>query len=102
MQKNDCLVACKLSTAEFRERRNEILNKIVPAVIETKELGNGFAFSFPPNDDWLLELAQFILFERECCPFLDFKLIIKANQTSIWLELTGQPGTKEFIAALLN
>jgi hypothetical protein len=102
MQETDCPVVCSLSTKEFRERRSDILKKIVPAVIETKELKNGFAFSFPTNDDWLLELMQFILFERECCPFLNFKLIIEADHSSVWLELTGREGTKEFISSLIN
>lgn len=102
MNQSDCPIACSLSDSAFRARRNVVVPKIVPAIIETKELENGIAFTFPASDEWLLELAQFVIFERKCCPFLNFKLIIESNQPSIWLELTGQMGTKEFIASLLN
>jgi hypothetical protein len=102
MDEAACPIACSLSTAEFRTRRSEILNKIVPAIAATKELEDGFAFRFPADDEWLLELTQFVVFERQCCPFLNFKLTIEANGASVWLELTGQPGTKDFVGSLLN
>jgi hypothetical protein len=102
MEEAACPIACSLSTAEFRARRSEILKKIVPAIIATKELEDGFAFRFPADDEWLLELTQFVIFERQCCPFLNFKLTVEANGTSVWLELTGRQGAKEFVASLLN
>jgi hypothetical protein len=37
--------------------------------------------------------------ERKCCPFLDFKITLKAGSADLWLELTGAKGAKEFIAA---
>ncbi|MEP6925897.1 MAG: hypothetical protein ABI954_15625 [Pyrinomonadaceae bacterium] len=102
MSQTDCPIACTLSDSAFRVRRNDVVQKIVPAIIETKELENGFAYRFPADDEWLLELAQFVIFERKCCAFLSFKLSIESGQVSIWLELTGQPGAKDFIASLLN
>ena len=95
-------IACSLSDSAFRTRRSELVQRIVPAVTETQELDNGFAFSFPASDEWLHKLTEFVIIERRCCPFLNFKIIIESNHDSVVLELTGQEGVKEFIASLLN
>ena len=98
----DLPILCSLTNADFQARRREIVNKFSQAVVEIKELNDGFAYRFPSGDEWLTELSQFISFERQCCPFMSFKMIVEANQDSIWLELTGPTGTKDFLANLLN
>ncbi len=43
-------------------------------------------------------LGEFIQLERQCCPFLRFQLTVEPGGGPIWLELTGPPGTREFLA----
>ena len=49
-----------------------------------------------------IELAQLIVFERECCPFLRFNLSVEATNGPLWLELTGPDGTKAFLQSLFS
>lgn len=68
--------------------------------METRELQDGYAYRFPSEDKWITELAQLIAFERECCPFLQFKLRLEPENGPLWLELTGAAGTKDFLQSL--
>ncbi len=40
--------------------------------------------------------------ERQCCRFLRFGITVEPDNGPVFLELTGPPGTREFIAALLE
>ena len=93
-------VVCSLTETELRERRGVLLEKAGRAVLESKELPDGFAYRFPEGDEWLEELTHIIRLERRCCPFLGFRLSVERGGGPIWLELTGPPGTKEFLASL--
>jgi hypothetical protein len=45
----------------------------------------------------LATLATFL--ERRCCAFLHLRLTVRPGEGGIWLEMTGPPGTPEFLAA---
>ncbi len=62
-----------------------------------KELGDGYAFRFKAESQLILEAAEFIVYERLCCPFFDFELAIEQDSNRLWLRLRGQEGIKEFI-----
>jgi hypothetical protein len=72
------------------------------AALELKELEDGFAYRFPSDDSLLAELFTLIQLEHQCCPFLRFSLIVEAGNGSVWLELTGAAGTKEFLAGTFS
>ena len=95
-------IACSLTSAELQERRSTLLQKVRSAVLEVKELDDGFAYSFPAEGEWLHELAGLIDLERQCCPFLRFRITVEANGGPLWLDLTGPEGTKEFLVSTFN
>ena len=94
----DLPIACNLTAPELQERRRTVLQKVRSAVVEVRELENGYAYSFPSAGDWLVEVAGLIDLERQCCPFLRFQLTVEQNDGPLWLEMTGPAGTKEFLA----
>ena len=102
MRNTSLPIACSLTSAEFQERRISLLEKVKRGILEVREVAEGYAFRFPPDDDWLIELTNLIRLERQCCPFLDFQLKVESGNGPIWLELTGPQGTKEFVATLLQ
>lgn len=102
MSKKSIPIACSLNDADFRKRREGLLAEIKDGVLETIELRNGYRFYFPNEDNWIKKLAEMITLERFCCPFLNFKMNIKAGENSMTLELTGQKGTKEFVSSLFQ
>ena len=92
-------IACSLTNSELQERRRNVLQKVRSAVTEQRELEDGYAYCFPADDDRLAELARLVSLERQCCPFLRFRLTVESGNGPIWLEMTGPEGTKDFLAA---
>lgn len=102
MESGEPPIACSLTDSEFQQRRANLLKTLQGAVLETRELGDGFAYRFPSEANWIAQLAQLITVERECCPFLQFDLRLEPENGPIWLELTGPEGTKEFLKSLFG
>ena len=40
--------------------------------------------------------------ERRCCRFLRFSVLVEADAGPIVVEITGPPGTREFLEALVG
>lgn len=95
-------IACSLTSAELQDRRQTILKSLRGAVVEVRELEDGFLYQFPSRGPLLSEIASMIELERQCCPFLRFSLTVEANGGPIALELTGPSGTKEFLKEIFG
>ena len=102
MTSTELPIACSLTDPEFQQRRADLLKTFQGALLETKELAEGYAYRFPSGANWIAEMAQLITFERECCPFLRFNLRLEPANGPLWLELTGPEGTKDFLQSLFN
>jgi hypothetical protein len=97
----DIPIACALSDPELARRTAELETEVFASVLETEELADGYAFRFPAETGWLVNLATFIAEERRCCPFFTFELVCEPAEGPIWLRLRGRDGVKEFIAQQL-
>lgn len=91
-------IACSLTDSQFQERRRGVLQKARSAVVEVRELENGYAYCFPSEGERLTEIATLVDLERQCCPFIRFCVTVESDSGPIWLEMTGPEGTKEFLA----
>ena len=91
-------IVCSLTDSELQERRRGVLQKVLSAVVEVRELEDGYSYSFPADGDSLIELARLVDLERQCCPFIQFSITVGPD-APIWLQMTGPQGSKEFIAA---
>lgn len=89
--------ACRLDglTPEQRTRHRGVTRALLDAVQEKKEIANGFALQFPAAS--LMVAAEWVSFERLCCPFLDFELEQQRGQVPVWLRVTGAEGVKDFL-----
>lgn len=85
-----------LSIAE-RKRYQELVQKLSESRQAIKELSDGFAFRFKAESQLIQDAAEFIAYERLCCPFFDFELAVEQDSDHLWLRLRGQDGIKEFI-----
>lgn len=47
-------------------------------------------------------IARAVEAERHCCRFLRFGITVEPDGGPVFLELTGPPGTREFIGALFE
>ena len=102
MESKDLPIACALTAPELQARRATVLGKVRRAVVEVRELEDGYAYTFPSASEWLSEVAGLIDLERQCCPFLRFRLTVEANGGPLLLEMTGPEGTKEFLGSTFN
>jgi hypothetical protein len=76
---DDSPVACCLSSGELREREATLLAQFRSAVIGTEELSDGYAFRLPGEGMCVAIVAELMVAERECCPFLIFELAAQPN-----------------------
>jgi hypothetical protein len=95
-------VVCTLTPAALKARREGALTDLVRRAQAHEELPQGHHLQFGATDDILASIAQTIDAERQCCRFLRFIITVEPDGGPISLELTGPPGTREFISALLD
>lgn len=95
-------IACSLTTAELRDREATLLAQFGSMVVEAEELQNGYAFRIPGDGKWIGLVAELMMAERECCPFLTFEVTALPNLGPVIVRMTGPAGTKEFLRAILS
>jgi hypothetical protein len=95
-------VACTLSPAEFESARGDLLPSLATMVLEWQERPNGLALRFDAAPGRVAAISRTIDRERQCCRFLRFQLTAEPDGGPLWLEVTGPPGTLEFLREVLG
>ena len=97
--KTESPFACNVAgiSAERRPRYMALAKKLVSSKQEIRELEDGYAFRFSMDESIIQDLAEFISYERQCCPFFDLEMVIEREGGPAWLRLRGRDGVKEFI-----
>ena len=93
----DLPIACTLTEAQLCERRQAVTNLFQGAQVSISELPEGYAFTLPASSETLHRLAEVVDFERECCSFLTFKIVVEAAQGAMRLEVIGPIEAKKLI-----
>ena len=95
-------VGCTLSSSGLSDRVVEIA-AVLAKREEMRELEDGFAFRFPGDeDDLVIQLATWVVAERQCCSFLGFELRFVPDHGPVWLTMRGSQEVKELVASLLE
>jgi hypothetical protein len=95
-------IACTLTPEALRERRDGLLAELLRRADAHERIDGGLRLRFAPSTDTLSALARTVEAERHCCRFLRFGIVVEPDGGPILFELTGPPGTQEFINALLD
>lgn len=97
-------IACnpKAIPAGKRDRWAEVGKQVYAAVQEIQTMPDGYGFRLPPDSTMLLKMAEYMAYERLCCPFLHFTVEIESGEGPFWLRLTGGEGVKEYIWSLFE
>ena len=98
----DLPVACTLGLDALRARREGLLAELFRRAEGYELTTEGLRLRFAAGGDMLSTIARAVDAERECCRFLRFGITVEPDAGPIMLELTGPPGTREFLAALLD
>jgi hypothetical protein len=92
-------IACDLSalTPEQRLRHSVLAAALFGSTQETQELPNGYRLRLDTDGATWQKAAEFVDYERLCCPFFHFTLEVEPGGGNVWLQLTGREGVKEFL-----
>jgi hypothetical protein len=96
----DLPIACRLTDAELRARRDGLLATVRSAARGAEWLPQGLALEFPSSEAILRDLFDLIAAERACCPLLEFHLRTGPDTAPIRLTITGPAGSRAFLETL--
>lgn len=98
---NNSPIACVLDAIpnEHRERHEWLAHQFIAAINNVSELENGYQFGLPDQPNMIVHVAEWIAWERLCCPFFHFH--IEVEQETISVSLTGGEGVKDFLKSEL-
>jgi hypothetical protein len=99
---SDLPVACTLGPDALSARRQGLLAELAGRAAAHQELPDGHRLSFENTDGNLELLFRMVAAERRCCEFLRFQITVEPGGGAVTLDLTGPPGTREFVAALFE
>ena len=99
---NPLAIACTLTPDEMRTRRANLLIELSREAHSSEPTNSGWRFQFLPTSQVLALVGQVIDAERQCCRFLRFQLIVEPDLGPVWLDVSGPPGTSEFLNDLLR
>jgi hypothetical protein len=95
-------VACTLTPDAVRARREGLLADLLQRAQRREDTPEGLRLTFAPSHDTIAGITQAVDAERLCCRFLRFTITVEPAEGPVILELTGPPGTGEFLSALLE
>jgi hypothetical protein len=94
--------ACRLLPAELRKREATLLKELRLRIETATPLPDGYALRLKPDDDNLRLAADVIAIERQCCPFLQFRLTFAQESRALVLEIRGPAGSRALLAQVLQ
>lgn len=101
--KEKIALACKLTDKEQIRRMNELHQSLFKKVTRTVDHPNSYELVFDKSDASLLgELAEFITFERLCCPWLLFQLSVQPGEGPISLAMGDSAETKKMVYLVME
>jgi hypothetical protein len=92
-------IACTLTPEALRTRREGLLKDLVRRDERREDLADGLRLEFAPCEERIALIARAVEAERHCCRFLRFGMTVEPDLGPVFLELTGPPGTRDFISA---
>ena len=95
-------IICTLQPDELRTRREGLLAELQRRVRGVEERPDGYRLQFEPDGDTLELIANVVEAERQCCRFLRFGIQVEPDHGPVYLDLTGPPGTREFLAGMFG
>lgn len=91
-------MACRLTSPDLAKRLDDLRTGLFSQVVAVDWQPDGATFRFPQSDEMVNDLLDFVRFERQCCPFLDFSLAFAAGEPDARLTLSSMAtGGETFI-----
>jgi hypothetical protein len=96
--KNGMPLACSINALNAREqgRRETLVETLFPKA-QVTENADGYTLTWSGDPSVYGKLAEFVGYERRCCPFLEFELRVSGPDAPVTLTLHGDDDIKAFI-----
>ena len=95
-------IACTLSPSELLAQREALLPGLAAHAVQQSALPRGMRFRFSATAERMRQIDAVVRRERECCPFLEFRVGLALGGSSLTLDVTGPEGTDRMLALLLK
>ena len=95
-------IACTLTPEALRARREGLMIDLVGRAVLRVWLSDGLRLEFAPSEETIALIARAIEAERHCCRFLRFGMTVEPDGGPVFPDLTGPPGTRDFISSLFE
>jgi hypothetical protein len=95
-------IACTLSAEQLRAQRETLLIGLADHAVQRMPLPRGMRLRFSPTAERMRQIDAVVRRERECCPFLEFRVGLALGSSSLTLDVTGPEGTAGLLALLLE
>ncbi len=82
-------VSCSLTAEKLRMRRTNLRSTLVPRVVQTERLSDGFRIQFDDSASLRKQVEEFVSLEQRCCGFLSFA--ISPPDEGLVLSIQGPP-----------
>lgn len=101
--KKKIALACKLTDKDQIKRMNELHQTLFKKVTRAVEHPNSYELVFDKSDNAIIgDIAEFIKFERLCCPWLMFHLTFQPEEGPISLKMGDSVETKEMVYLVME
>jgi hypothetical protein len=90
-------VACSLTDPELRHRLEQLRTSLFSRTLAVNEDASGVTFTFDTTDTNVDALLNVVRLERQCCPFLHFRIEIAPQPGMLALHLGGNEEARAFI-----
>jgi hypothetical protein len=94
--------SCRLLPADLRQREATLLTALRGRIEVATPLPDGYVLKLKPDDANIKLAAEVIAVERQCCPFLQFRLTCAQESRALVLELRGPAGSRELLKQVLQ
>ena len=94
-------IACSLSPQQLAADRESLLLGLADHAVQRTALPSGLRLRFPATAARMRQIDTVVRRERECCPFLEFRVGLPLGGSVLTLDVTGPDGTAELLADLL-
>lgn len=94
-------IACTLTPDQLARDRDDLLPGLLASAVGRESVAEGFRWRFEPQPGLLERIGSVLEAEHRCCAFLEFRLEVGAGEEPIYLQVSGPPGTSDFLLGLL-
>jgi hypothetical protein len=95
-------IACNHSAEQLEAERETLLLGLADHAVQRIALPSGLRLRFTPTAERMRQIDAVVRHERECCPFLEFRVGLSLGSSSLTLDVTGPDGTAGLLATLLE